>query len=68
MAECSFGVRLPTYEFEDEQLHEAIDRLLEAPNDTLAAASRRLQASPGTVRAADLIEEVGGASPQPAPP
>jgi UDP:flavonoid glycosyltransferase YjiC (YdhE family) len=63
MAECGFGVRLPTYEFEDGQLHEAIDRLLEAPNDALGAASRRLQSSPGTVYAAGLIEEVGGASP-----
>ena len=63
MAECGFGVRLPTYDFEDEQLHEAIDRLLEAPNDGLAAASRRLQASPGTAYAAGLIEGAGGASP-----
>ena len=61
MAECGFGVRLPTYEFEDAQLHEAIDRLLATPNDELAAASRRLQSQPGTVRAADLIEELGGA-------
>ena len=61
MAECGFGVRLPTYEFEDAQLHEAIDRLLATPNDQLARAARRLQSQPGTVRAADLIEELGGA-------
>jgi MGT family glycosyltransferase len=63
VAECGFGVRLPTYEFEDEQLHEALDRLLEAPHEGLAAAAHRLQGSPGTVRAAGLIEELGGASP-----
>jgi MGT family glycosyltransferase len=63
MAECGFGVRLATYEFEDAQLHEAIDRLLSTPNERLAEASRRLQAQPGTVRAAGLIEEVGGAHP-----
>jgi MGT family glycosyltransferase len=61
MAECGFGVRLPTYEFEDAQLHEAIDRLLSTPNERLAEASARLQSQPGTTRAADLIEELGGA-------
>jgi MGT family glycosyltransferase len=63
VAECGFGVRLPTYEFEDEQLHEAIDRLLAAENAKLREASTRLQASPGTVRAAELIQAVGGAHP-----
>jgi MGT family glycosyltransferase len=56
VAECGFGVRLPTYEFEDEQLDEATDRLLAAENPRLAEASRRLQASPGTVKASDLIQ------------
>ena len=54
-------MRLPTYEFEDAQLHDAIDRLVSTPNEQLAEASRRLQSQPGTIRAADLIEEVGGA-------
>jgi MGT family glycosyltransferase len=61
VAECGFGVRLPTYTFEDEQLHEAIDRLLTAEGPRLADASARLQTSPGTLRAADLIQAVGGA-------
>jgi UDP:flavonoid glycosyltransferase YjiC (YdhE family) len=56
VAECGFGVRLETYEFEAAQLHEAIDRLLAAEPDGLGAASKRLQASPGTVKAADLIQ------------
>ena len=59
--EVGFGVRLATYEFEDAQLHDAIDGLVSTPNEQLAEASRRLQSQPGTVRAADLIEEVGGA-------
>jgi len=59
--EVDFGVRLPTYEFEDAQLHDAIDRLVSTPNEQLAEASRRLRSQPGTVRAADLIEGVGGA-------
>jgi MGT family glycosyltransferase len=56
VAEAGFGVRLPTYEFEDEQLHEAIDRLLGAEPHGLREASKRLRASPGTVKAADLIQ------------
>jgi MGT family glycosyltransferase len=56
VAECGFGVRLATYEFEDAQLHEAIDRLLGAEIPELRAASARLQSSPGTIRAANLIQ------------
>ena len=59
--EIGFGLRLPTYELENDELHEAIDRLLSTPNEGLAEASQRLQSQPGTVRAADLIEELGGA-------
>jgi UDP:flavonoid glycosyltransferase YjiC (YdhE family) len=58
VAECGFGVRLPTYEFEDEQLHEAIDRLLATASPQLREASARLRASPGTVKAATLIQEL----------
>jgi MGT family glycosyltransferase len=58
MAECGFGVRLPTYEFEDTQLHEAIDRLLASPEPQLEATSARLRAQPGTTRAADLIQSL----------
>jgi len=58
VAECGLGVRLPTYEFEDAQLHEAIDRLLGPPSLVLEEVSARLQASPGTTRAADLIQRL----------
>jgi UDP:flavonoid glycosyltransferase YjiC (YdhE family) len=54
-------MRLPTYEFADDELHAAIDRLLSTPKAGLAEASARLRSQPGTVRAAELIEEVGGA-------
>jgi UDP:flavonoid glycosyltransferase YjiC (YdhE family) len=58
--ECGYGVRLSTYEFTDDELYATIERLsadqeLEARLD---AASKRLQASPGRVLAADLIEKV----------
>jgi len=58
--ETGFGVRLATYDHEPAELHAAIDRLLadNALADHLDAISRRLQASPGTERAADLIERV----------
>jgi MGT family glycosyltransferase len=58
--ETGFGVRLATYEFEDAEIRGAIDRLLGDPGlaARLADASARLRANPGTVKAADLIEEV----------
>jgi MGT family glycosyltransferase len=58
--ETGFGTRLATYGFGDEELAGAIDRLL-ADGDLrgrMAAIATRLQASPGTVRAAGLIERV----------
>jgi UDP:flavonoid glycosyltransferase YjiC (YdhE family) len=60
VAETGFGVRLPAYDFADDELSGAIDRLLadEVLADRLAAVSRRLRADPGTVRAADLIERL----------
>jgi MGT family glycosyltransferase len=58
--ETGFGARLPTYSFEAGNLSAAIDRLL--ADAELAARlediSKRLQASPGNERAAELIERV----------
>src|SRR5829696_2416575 len=58
--ETGFGVRLATYDFEDRELVGAVDRLLgdQALKRRLQAVSSRMQASRGTVRAADLIERV----------
>ena len=58
--ETGFGVRLPTYEFEDADLLAAIDRLLADGElrERLAALSARVQARPGTVRVADLLERL----------
>jgi MGT family glycosyltransferase len=58
LAECGLGVRLPSYEFEDAQLHDAIERLVAGPDRRLGDASGRLQRHPGTIRAADLIERL----------
>jgi MGT family glycosyltransferase len=63
--ELGLGVRLASYEFEDRELTGAIellltDRAVKARMDSIAG---RLQASPGTVRAADLIEELAHRSP-----
>jgi UDP:flavonoid glycosyltransferase YjiC (YdhE family) len=58
--ETGLGRRLPTYDFRDEELTDAIDELLadQALAARLMAMSARIQASGGTVRAADLIERV----------
>lgn len=58
--ELDYGVRLPTYEFEDDELTGAVDRLLAdgALNARLAEIAARLRSEPGTVKAADLIERV----------
>ena len=58
--ECGYGVRLSTYDFTDDELHGTIERLSSDQQlaTRLDAASKRLQASPGRVLAADLIEKV----------
>jgi MGT family glycosyltransferase len=59
--ERGYGVRLPTYGFDETELTDAISRLL-ADDDLrgrAAAAGRRLRERPGTAVAADLIERVG---------
>ena len=63
--ELGFGVRLPTFEFEDVDLAGAIERLLsdQALDQRLAGIARRLQAAPGTERAADLIERTAAGRP-----
>ena len=61
VCETGYGIRLATYEFEDGELLGAVDRL--AADDALRAGmgaiASRVQAAPGTVRAADLIERLG---------
>ncbi len=58
--ETGYGIRLQTYEFEEGELHSALDRLLadEGLAARMASTAGALQAFPGTVRAADLIERV----------
>jgi MGT family glycosyltransferase len=58
--ETGHGVRLPTYTFTDDELLDAVERLLvdTAVRERLEAISARVQADPGRVRAATLIERV----------
>jgi UDP:flavonoid glycosyltransferase YjiC (YdhE family) len=58
--ECGYGERLPTYTFEEAQLRGAVARLLSdgSLRTHASAAGARLRSMPGTVRAADLIEQV----------
>jgi UDP:flavonoid glycosyltransferase YjiC (YdhE family) len=58
--ELGFGTRMDTYGFEPSEMTGAIDALLDDDDrrDRAEAVAKRLQASPGTVTAADLIERV----------
>jgi MGT family glycosyltransferase len=58
--ELGFGVRLPTYAFQDEELRGAVDRLLseDALRARMDAIGRTIRSHDGTERAADLIESV----------
>ena len=61
VAETGFGIRLQTYEFEDGELLGAVDRLLadDALHSRMQAIAARVQAAPGTAKAAGLIERIG---------
>jgi MGT family glycosyltransferase len=58
--ETGYGVRLPTYTFDDDQLTGALSRVLSdgAMRAACEAAGRRLRESPGTTVAAGLIEQL----------
>ena len=58
--ETGFGIRLATYSLGESDLPAAIDRLLadRELRASLADVSKRLQASPGAERAAELIEQL----------
>jgi len=58
--ETSHGLHLPTYSFEERDLTGAIARLLADTEmrNRMRSAAARLQSRPGTIRAADLIEQV----------
>jgi MGT family glycosyltransferase len=58
--ETGFGIRLPTYSFAADQLSSAINRLLgdDALQRRMAAIAHGLQATPGTITAAGLIERL----------
>jgi MGT family glycosyltransferase len=65
--ETGYGVRLPTYAFAEEELRPAIERLLaeRALHERMATIARRLQAEPGTERAAHLLETVARSAAAP---
>ncbi|ACZ39250.1 glycosyltransferase [Sphaerobacter thermophilus] len=58
--EVGFGWRLTSYGFTDAEFHEALTDLLrdDARRARMQRIAARLQANPGTVKAADLIERV----------
>ncbi|MEO5633731.1 nucleotide disphospho-sugar-binding domain-containing protein [Gaiella sp.] len=58
--ETGHGLRLPTYSFTDEQLLGAVEQILvdTTARERMRSISTRVQADPGRVRAASLIERV----------
>jgi UDP:flavonoid glycosyltransferase YjiC (YdhE family) len=68
VAELGFGARLDTYGFDDVEMTRAIERLLADRGlaRRLSDVAARLQARPGTVLAANLIERVARTRASPA--
>jgi MGT family glycosyltransferase len=60
VAETGYGIRLATNEFDEGELLGAVDRLIrdEALRGRMAAIAARVQSSPGTFTAADLVERL----------
>ena len=58
MHDLGLGRRLPTYDWTPADLHNAIEGMLGDADALarLAAISQRVQANPGRIKAADLIE------------
>ena len=58
--ETGFGVRLPTYDWTEDALVGAVDRLLadDALRARMAAIATQVRAEPGRVAAADVLERV----------
>jgi UDP:flavonoid glycosyltransferase YjiC (YdhE family) len=58
--ETGYGIRLPTYDLEQDEFAGAVDRLLTDGElrTRVRAAGERLRERPGTEAAADLIERV----------
>jgi MGT family glycosyltransferase len=58
--ETGHGLRLPTYSFGDQELLDAVEKMLAdtAVREKMRAVSTRVQADPGRIRAASLIESV----------
>ena len=58
--ETGYGVRLPTYDWTDDELADAVNRLLADDDLTarMATVAAAVQAEPGRVKGADLIERL----------
>jgi len=58
--ELGYGLRLPTYAFEDDELRGAVDRLLADADlrSRMEALGETIRAADGKTKAADLIEAV----------
>ena len=62
MDETGYGVRLSTYGFTEDEMHAALDRILEPQmRDRAARTGEAIRARQGLQRGADVIEQVGRA-------
>jgi len=62
MDETGYGVRLSTYGFTEDEMHAALDRILEPQmRDRAARTGEAIRARQGLQRGADVIEQVGQA-------
>src|SRR5262245_8521962 len=63
--ELGFGVRLATYDVEDDEPRSAVDRLVDDADlrARMDAVGAEIRAGEGLARAADLIEQVGRGRP-----
>ena len=60
LQETGYGVRLPTYDWTEQELTAAVNRLLadEDLRHKMRNGATRIQAEPGRVKAADLLERL----------
>ena len=62
MDETGYGVRLSTYGFTEDEMHAALDRILEPQmRDRAARTGEAIRARQGLQRGADVIEQIGQA-------
>ena len=60
LQEKGLGIRLETYDFEEQQMLDAVEKLMndKALNERLKAAARRIETSQSKVKACQRMEQI----------